>query len=80
MSTTLRLVFDETLFDRERNLLKRITQIDIKTTIRVMTTRTKMKIETTQKRAINNHRKEEYSTIVIIALLENSSDDRIRDL
>jgi homospermidine synthase len=43
MSTTLRLVFDETFFDRERNLLKRMTQIDVKTTIRVMTTRKQMK-------------------------------------
>jgi ubiquinone/menaquinone biosynthesis C-methylase UbiE len=42
-STTLRLVFDETFFDREKNFLKRMTQIDVKTTIRVMTTRNKMK-------------------------------------
>ncbi len=43
MSTTLRLVFDETFFDRERNLLKQIIQIDVKTTIRVMTTRAQIK-------------------------------------
>jgi hypothetical protein len=43
MSATLRLVFDGTLFDRERNLLKRMTQIDVETTIRVMTTRKQMK-------------------------------------
>jgi hypothetical protein len=36
-SMTLRLVFDEILFDRERNLLKRMIQMSVKTTIRVMT-------------------------------------------
>ncbi len=43
MPATLRLVFGGTLFDRERNLLKRMTQIDVETTIRVMTTRKQMK-------------------------------------
>ncbi len=43
MSTTLHLVFDEILFDREKNFLKRMIQIDVKTTIRVMTTRKQMK-------------------------------------
>jgi hypothetical protein len=42
-STTLRLVLDETLFDREKNLLKRMTQMNVKTAIRVMTIRNQMK-------------------------------------
>jgi hypothetical protein len=42
-STTLRLVLDEILFDREKNLLKRMTQMSVETAIRVMTIRNQMK-------------------------------------
>ncbi len=63
-STTLRLVFDGTLFDRERNLLKRMTQIDVETTIRVMTTRNQQSIE-----------KEEIQQLLSELFLDDSNDD-----
>jgi precorrin-6B methylase 2 len=43
LKKSVRLVFDEILFDRERNLLKRMTQMSVKTAIRVMTIRNQMK-------------------------------------
>jgi hypothetical protein len=73
-STTLRLVFDGTLFDRERNLLKRMTQIDVETTIRVMTTRNQMKNrnDSSNQQSIE---KEEIQQLLSELFLDDSNDD-----
>jgi hypothetical protein len=73
-STTLRLVFDETFFDRERNFLKRMTQIDVKTTIRVITTRNQMKNrnDSSNQQSI---KKEKIQQLLLKYFFDDSNDD-----